>query len=191
MKPILDANLSKTLFENKILVDFLKPKIDPWNNTPLKGYVNINNKVKGKYGELFVELMMKQFGHTVGKAKKTNAGHDRIINGFLTEVKFGAAHRNDQGSTIHDTFSFNHFSVKKDWQRAIVIGVNIDCNPYAVWFDKTDFINMINKSDVERKYFKRQQSGKNGGNDDWMFMTDTLSWNKFINEPWVKSIEEW
>lgn len=187
----LSSTLSKTILENKELLDFLKPNPDPWDVTPLKGYVDINNKVKGKYGELFVEKMMTALGYTVKSAK--NAGHDRIINDILVEIKFGAAHRNstDKGTTLTDVFSFNHFSVSKDWQRAIIVGVNIDCHPYVVWFSKQDFIAEVSKSDADRKYFGRQQAGKNGGNDDWMFMTGPESWQQFINEPWVKKISEW
>lgn len=191
----LTPQLSKTILENKELLEFLKPQIDPWDATPLKGYVDINNKVKGKYGELFVEKMMKSLGHKVEPAKGSNAGHDRIINDILVEIKFGVAHRgakNKKGTTLTDVFSFNHFSIKKDWQRAIIVGMNIDCQPYVVWFDKADFIDEeIAKRDSERKYFSRQQSGKRGGNDDWMFMTNTNSWARFMNEPWVKSISEW
>lgn len=186
----LDPNVSKQLLESKELLDFLKPDKDPWDATPLKGYVDKNNKVKGKYGELLVHIMMTNFGHQVGKAKSTTAGHDRIINGQKVEIKFGAAHRaKDKGKTQEDVFSFNHFSVSKDWERAIVIGINIDCIPYAVWFEKKDFV--YNVAEDNSKYFKRQQAGKNGKNDDWMFMTDPLSWQSFIKESWVKSIDKW
>lgn len=189
----LTPELSKKILESKQLLDFLKASPDPWDSTPLKGYVDINNKIKGKYGELFVEIMMTEKGHKVGKAMTTNAGHDRIINDCLVEIKFGAAHRDAKNKhlTQKDVFSFNHFSMIKDWQRAIVIGVNIDCIPYAVWFDKQDFINEVSKSDTDRKYFGRQQAGKDGGNDDWMFMTNPITWNQFINEPWVKSVDQW
>jgi len=189
----LTPQFSKTILENKELLEFLKPHDDPWDATPLKGYVDINNKVKGKYGEMFVEKMMESLGHNVKPAKGYNAGHDRIINGILVEIKFGVAHRNatNKGTTLTDVFSFNHFSISKDWQRAIIVGVNIDCQPYVVWFDKADFITEVSKSDLDRKYFSRQQAGKNGGNDDWMFMTNTDSWTQFMNEPWVKNISKW
>lgn len=186
----LDPKTSKQLLESKELLDFLKPDADPWDATPLKGYVDKNNKVKGKYGELLVHTMMTNFGHAVGKAKTSTAGHDRVINGLRVEIKFGASHRNssDKGKTLDDVFSFNHFSEQKDWERAILIGINIDCNPYAVWFDKQDFINNINS---DSKYFKRQQAGKDGNNDDWLFMTNPESWQSFIKETWVKGISEW
>jgi hypothetical protein len=189
----LDSTQSIPLLQNNKLLDFLKSDIDPWINTPFKGYVNINNKIKGKYGELFVETLMIGLGHEVKKAKTSTSGHDRVITNFLTEIKFGLSHRNgkDKSLTLTDVFSFNHFSVNKDWERAILVGINIDCNPYVVWFNKIDFVNEVSKSDAERKYFGRQQAGKNGGNDDWMFMTGPESWQSFLNEPWVKSINQW
>lgn len=187
----LSPQLSTTILTDPKLLNFLSPDADPWDATPLKGYVNKNNKVKGKYGESLVEIMMSTLGHTVGKAKSTTSGHDRVISNLLVEIKFGAAHRNikNKGTTSTDVFSFNHFSVSKDWQRAIVIGVNIDCILYAVWFDKHDFIKEV--STDNSKYFSRQQAGKKGNNDDWMFMTNPTSWNSFINETWVKNINEW
>jgi hypothetical protein len=189
----LNLTQAKEILENSKLLDFLKPEIDPWDSTPLKGYVTINNKVKGKYGELFIEILMNNLGHDVTQAKKTTSGHDRVINNIRTEVKFGLSHRNskDKSVTLTDIFSFNHFSVNKDWERAILVGINIDCTPYVVWFDKAYFVNEVSKSDSERKYFNRQQAGKKGGNDDWMFVTRPNSWKAFLNEPWVKSIEQW
>lgn len=169
------------------LLEFLKPDPDPWQGHPLEGYVNKNNKVKGKYGELFVETLMTELGYYVSKAK--TPGHDKIINSIRTEIKFGVSHRDskNKGKTLTDVFSFNHLSVKKDWDRAILVGININ-STYAVWFSKQDFINELSKPNT---YFMRQQSGKDGGNDDWMFMTNTTSWQKFIKEDWVKSIDQW
>lgn len=186
---ILNETIAHKVLNNQALINFLHPDPDPWHGHPLQGYVNKNNKVKGKYGELFVETLMTDLGHKVGKAKRSTSGHDRIINDIRVEVKFGAAHRDskNKGKTCQDVFSFNHLSVKKDWDRAILIGVNID-NVYATWFTKQDFINELNKTS---NYFKRQQSGKDGGNDDWMFMTDSLSWQSFIKEPWVKNVNQW
>jgi len=187
----LDPNTSKEVLSSAQLLSLLKPDSDPWDNTPLQGYVNKNNSVKGKYGELFVEILMQKFGHEVGKAKTSKAGHDRIINGILVEIKFGAAHRNPKkkNETRPCVYSFNHFSVSKDWERAIIIGVNIDCEPYAVWFSKEDFTHEVR--DGSSQYFSRQQAGKSNNNDDWMFMTNPDSWNSFINQPWVKSIDKW
>lgn len=187
----LDEATAIKVANDKTIANCLLPDPDPWDVTFLKGYVNKNNKVKGKIGEIYVERMMLYLGHLVAPA--INKGHDRIINGTLTEIKFGAAHRNpkNKGITMTDVFSFNHFSVSKDWQRAILVGMNIDCQPYVVWFFKDNFINEVSKSNADRKYFNRQQAGKNGGNDDWLFMTDPNSWQEFMNEPWVRPISEW
>lgn len=186
---LLNESITAKVLNDQTLLDFLQPDPDPWQGHPLEGYVNKNNKVKGKYGEMFVETLMKSLGHTVGKAKRSTSGHDRIINNIRVEVKFGAAHRDpkNKGQTSKDVFSFNHLSIKKDWERTILIGTNID-GVYAVWFTKQDFLNELNNTS---NYFKRQQSGKNGGNDDWMFMTDSQSWQSFMKEHWVKSIDQW
>lgn len=185
---ILNETLAKKILNHKTLLNFLIPDPDPWQGHPMQGYITKNNKVKGKYGELFVEKMMTELGHLVGKAELTTSGHDRVINDMNVEVKFSAAHVNskDKSKTCDDVFTFNHLSVKKDWQRTILIGINFN-RVYAVWFTKQDFVNQIKK---EKGFFRRQQSGKNGGNDDWMFSTKN-KWQNFLKEDWVKSIEQW
>jgi hypothetical protein len=185
----LHSEISKTPTLSGLLI----PEPDPWDNTPYKGYVYVNNHVKGKYGELFVEILMKDLGHAVNEAKTRTSGHDRVINNTLTEIKFALAARdtNDKGLTRTDVFLFNHFSVNKDWERAILVGVNIDCRPYVYWFDKADFVNEVSKSNSASNYFKRQQAGQHGGNDDWLFFTTPDSWEAFANESWVKSIYQW
>jgi hypothetical protein len=41
----------------------------------------------------------------------------------------------------------------------------------------------------ETDYFKRQQGGKDGGNDDWMSTDKNLL--KWINSKYTKDIESW
>jgi hypothetical protein len=200
---ILDSTVANTIMSDKKLTDYLLPDLDPWVDTFMKGYVNKNNKVKGGYGELFVQKLMTYYGHTVTKA--TNKGHDRIITStildltkeikkitteFKVEIKFGAAHRNpkNKGTVIPGVFSFNHFGINKDWDRAIIIGVDPGPTVYAVWFTKKDLITKLSSEDT---IFSKQQGGKKGNNDDWMFITNPTSWQNFINLPWVKSLDQW
>jgi hypothetical protein len=199
---ILNNNVANTIMSNKKLTDYLLPDPDPWDNHFLKGYVDKNNKVKGKYGELFVEYLMIYYGHVV--SKPLNKGHDRIISStvldysttikkitkeFKVEIKFGVAHRNakNKGTVNNSVFSFNHFGINKDWERAIIIGVNPD-DTYAVWFTKDDLIDHISS---ENNMFSRQQGGKSGNNDDWLFITNPTSWENFINLPWINSLGQW
>jgi len=56
----LTPALSKEILESKELLEFLKPQIDPWLDTPLKGYVDINNKVKGKYGIIPFNITLRK-----------------------------------------------------------------------------------------------------------------------------------
>jgi hypothetical protein len=145
---------------------------------------------------------MIHYGHAV--SKPLNKGHDRLISStvldysttikkiikeFKVEIKFGVAHRNakNKGTVNNSVFSFNHFGIHKDWERAIIIGVNPD-DIYAVWFTKDDLIDHISS---ENNMFSRQQGGKSGNNDDWLFITNPTSWENFINLPWIKSLGQW
>lgn len=183
----LDETITTKIVNDKKLTDFLLPDPDPWHNTFLQGYVDKNNKVKGKYGELFVEKLMLAYGHTV--TKSTNRGHDRIFDSIKTEIKFAVAHRNskNKGTVINGSYSFNHFGLKKDWDRAILVGVDPNAI-YAVWFYKKDLAINIASEDI---HFNRQQGGKNGDNDDWMFLTDANRWQHFMSLSWVKSLDQW
>jgi hypothetical protein len=189
---ILDNKIIDSIVNDRELIDMLSPDPDPWIGHFLKGYVDKNNKVKGGYGEKFVSKLMTSLGYAVYKAE--NKGHDRLISTktqakVKVEIKFAAAHRNakNKGTVNNSVFSFNHFGINKDWNRGILIGVNPG-ETYSVWFFKEDLIEHINSSD---NLFSRQQGGKKGNNDDWMFMTNPNNWAKFINLPWVKSLEEW
>ena len=189
---ILDDAIVDSIVNDTDLIKTLAPDPDPWWNHFLKGYVDKNNKVKGNFGEIFVSKLMTLLGYIVSKA--SNKGHDRLIDTntkpkVKVEIKFAAAHRNskNKGTVNNSVFSFNHFGIEKDWDRAILIGVNPG-ETYAVWFNKEDLIEHINSTE---NLFGRQQGGKSGNNDDWMFMTNPANWAKFINLPWVKSLEEW
>lgn len=188
----IDNTIVNQAFSDPRLQSLLQPEPDPWQGTWLQGYVYKNNKIKGKIGEQFAESVMVQMYHLVKKASST--GHDRIIDDILVEIKASAAHRDPKNKslTIEDVFSFNHLSVRKNWQRAILMGFNVgtggEIHACGVWFSKTDFEENLKGPD---SYFTKQQSGKKGGNDDWMFMTKPDSWKKFISEPWVHPLGVW
>lgn len=188
----MNTAVQTSVFNDPELVSLLIKDIDPWFNTPLQGYVNKNNKVKGKYGELFAKKLLLQHNHTILNAPSVTSEYDATYNGIKTEIKFSAATRNskNKGSVKTDVFTFNHLSSDKDWDRAIFIGVNLNnnqCVESVVWFTKLDFTASL----LRDKYFRRQQGGKNGMNNDWMFSTNPTKWKKFIKESWVRPISEW
>ena len=77
----------ESIFSDGELSGFIKSKTyDPWKNTPFEGYTLLHNASKGSFGEKFVQKYMEKNGSVVNK--KTNAGHDRIIDGYKTEIKF-------------------------------------------------------------------------------------------------------
>ena len=126
---------------------------NPWTGTILEGYYALNPASKGSKGEQAVEEMLKQLGYDVQRRK--NAGHDRVINGVKTEIKFAlAVNRNENFQCI-----FNHIGMEKDWDEIILCCVNGDMEIRMVSFTKDNF---------PLELCSRQQGGKSGGNDDFM-----------------------
>ena len=65
-------------------------KSNPWKGTQLESYTMLDPKNKGNYGEgLVIGQIIKEYGISV--EKRTNPGHDAIIGGHPTEIKFSAA----------------------------------------------------------------------------------------------------
>lgn len=158
---------------------------DPWVNTPFEGYVYMSPKQKGEFGERFVSSFFKKVMLCeVNKAPTSTAGHDRVIDGFRTEIKFSLATRKG-GKIQPDTFIINHVSKDKDWERLVFFGINpeeSDCR--FLWFNKEDFLSHLKVSDC---CFSSQQGGKRINNDDYM-CTQVA---KLISQPFVRKITEW
>ena len=126
---------------------------NPWEGTIMEGYYALNPASKGSKGESVVEEILKSLGHTVKPRK--NAGHDRIVNGVKTEIKFAlAVERNCDYRCM-----FNHIGMEKDWDEIILCCVNGDLDIKMVSFTKEDFpIDLCS----------RQQGGNSSSNDDFM-----------------------
>lgn len=126
---------------------------NPWGGTILEGYYALNPASKGSKGEQAVEEILKQLGYSV--QRRQNAGHDRVINGVKTEIKFAlAVNRNENFQCI-----FNHIGMEKDWDEIILCCVNGDMEIRMVSFTKENF---------PLDLCSRQQGGKSGSNDDFM-----------------------
>lgn len=179
--------------------EFIKSKInDPWIGTDLEGYKFIGNVQKGSFDELYIPIhMQNERGSKVLPADcGPNGPYDRIIDGKKTEIKFSVAHsdndaavptikRNKRGEV---NWTINHVAVEKDWERLIFCGmdlVNGVAVPNLVWCTKQDFINCLN----ETTFFKRQQGGKEGDNDD--FMCAGANVIKWMKSEYTKDIVEW
>ncbi len=155
---------------------------DKWANTPVAGLAYLQPGAKGSVGELIVSSILTGLEYVV--TGKENPGHDRIVsNTYKTEFKFS-------GSNAKNGFIFNHFSVGKDWDRAILMALDVE-HSTIVWFTKADFATHLQEPNC---FFNRQQAGANGNNDDWMYSTTRIkanTWEKFINLPWVRSLDQW
>lgn len=168
------------LFSDGQLKEFLEKKNDdPWEDTNFAKYVYLSSSCKGSFGELLVEKYMRKKGSVV--LPRNNKGHDRVIDGFKTEIKFSLCVRSRKGLK-KDNFVINHISKSKDWEKLIFFGINKNYNESKmIWFDKEDFINNID-------CFKKQQGGKDANNDDYMYGGDV---NHLLMFPFVKNIDSW
>ena len=141
-----------TLIENSGLRDYIDANVqDPWHDTMFRGYVFMSPKQKGEFGERFVSKFFESvLLCDVKRAKTSTAGHDRVIDGILTEIKFSLATRDKKGGTKKDQFIINHVSKDKDWERLVFFGINPsedDCRFF--WFCKEDFIQHLDCFDIK------------------------------------------
>ena len=77
------------MFADGSLQNYIEQNLeDPWRSTPFEGYVYMSPKQKGEFGERFTTKYLEHLGHKVKRAKTSTAGHDRVVDDFLTEIKF-------------------------------------------------------------------------------------------------------
>ena len=175
------------MFADGSLQNYIEQNLeDPWQRTPFEGYVFMSPKQKGEFGERFTSKYLTHLGCNVKRAKPSTAGHDRVVDDILTEIKFSLAIRNrSKGGVIFDKFIINHVSSGKDWERLVFVGVNENEEDLRViWFTKEDFNNHIASSN---SLFKVQQGGKGVGNDDYI----CTNVKNLLECEWVKSISVW
>jgi hypothetical protein len=174
------------IFEDGSLQDYINQNAqDPWIGTSFQGYVFMSPKQKGEFGERFVSKYFEEKQHQVKRAKTSTAGHDRVIDDILVEIKFSLATRDKKGGVKENQFIINHVSRDKDWERLVFFGINsTEENSCLFWFTKEDFIEHLKSDDC---LFAPQQGGKSIGNDDYICTKiDKLKCMSF-----VKTIDQW
>jgi hypothetical protein len=175
---------------------------DPWIDTDIEGYKFIGNVQKGAVGEVYVSNYMKdKLGSEVLPADcGTNGPYDRIIDGINTEIKFSAAHSdNDEyrktgvpsikrkKKSGEVDWTINHVAVGKCWERLIFCGMDLVDGvavPNLVWCTKQDFIDCLD----ETTFFNHGQGGNKGTDDDFMCSAKIHKWMK---SDYTKDIAEW
>lgn len=173
------------MFSNIMTNDFIIENIsnklvDKYKGTPFEGYSFLTNGNKGTFGECFASRYLKELGHNV--TPRTSTGHDRMVNGIKTEMKFSLADYDKPFNCV-----LNHISKDKDWDRLIYTIINSNESDFKmIWFTKESFIEMINTTDI----FSHQQGGKSVNNDDYM-VSGQRKIMELINHPLIKDISEW
>lgn len=141
-----------------------------WSGTPVEKYASLGPKQKGSWAEKIVRSYLEDKGHFI--ENPSNVGHDFILDGVKTELKFGlATDRNTNWRTI-----FNHIGLEKDWDQIIFACVNGDCQTRIV---------KINKEDLPSELLSHQQGGNKSNNDD--FMINGVKARKILFE--IKQVE--
>lgn len=132
---------------------FILDKSNPWEGTPLENYYALNPAAKGNKAEEIVSSILTSMGYDV--KDRTDSGHDRIINGIKTEIKFATAvNRNTDWGCM-----YNHISFEKDWDQILLVCVNGDCLIHGI---------LYKKEKLPKELLAHQQGGKRSDNDDFM-----------------------
>ena len=181
-----------SVFQDTNLTSYIQQNTsDPWTPLPVtgtnfEGYVYMSPKQKGEFGERFVSEYFKLTGSSVKRAKTSTAGHDRVIDEILTEIKFSLATRDKKGGTKTDSFIINHVSRDKDWERLVFFGINSDESQARLFFfTKADFLAHLESDSC---LFAHQQGGKSIENDDRYICTKVA---QLIEQDWVQPITAW
>jgi hypothetical protein len=185
------TNRFNNVFRDGSLHKYVDSKItDPWEKTIWRGYKLLGTYQKGQYGEDVIERYLIDMGFEVEKGPewKCRGPYDRLVNNIKTEFKFSISHYNSNNNTIEkSTWAINHVAAHKDWKRLVFFGINENFEEsQLVWFTKIDWLKHMELPD---RLFGVQQSGKDGGNDDYMITGGSLK--KFIDLPFVKKMNEW
>lgn len=139
---------------------------NPWAGTPLESYYLAPAKSKGSKGEEIVSHILTYLGYQV--KPRQNTGHDRIVNGVKTEIKFATAiNRNAEWGCM-----FNHIGFEKDWDEILLVCVNGDGNIRGVVYNKNNF---------PKDLANHQQGGVKSDNDDYLINSNN-SYNVLFNE---------
>lgn len=152
------------------------------SNNPLKGtileqYKWIESRQRGSFGELYIQELCKDMNYIC--LDRTHTDHDMVINGVKAEIKFSV-------SMNGKSFTFNHITKNKDYDRLILVGVDTKCNVEIGWITRETAIEYIDK-----KIMVPGQSGKNGNNDDYIYKPSIEAWKLFLQKPYVKDFSEW
>jgi hypothetical protein len=172
MKFHVTESMTSSILESLPWMDYLD---NPFANTAWAPYLALHPKRKGSAGERYVEEVLRQQGWDV--KPRTSTGNDLVINGFKTEVKFSLASKG-----VKDSFTWNHLACEKDYDRALLVGINVDGEHRWLWFDRKDFCSRWSEA------FSPQQGGKKAQNDDYFRLGNCTP---LFNLDWIHRMEQW
>lgn len=124
-----------------------------WAGTPLEKYAALGTRQRGAFSESAVKQILSELGFNIESPQ--NPGHDFIMNGIKTELKFGlTTGRNNNWRTM-----FNHIGLEKDWEQLVLACINGDLKFRIV---------LIKRDNLSEDLLQHQQGGNKSENDDYM-----------------------
>ena len=190
---LLATHMTLSITNDRALRRFIRDNQncpDPWRGTVYANLRNVSNKKKGDFGEILATNHAIQNGFTV-VGVPPDIGHDRIFNDLKTEIKFSLANqvRRASGKVHKDNyFVINHLGMHKDWERFVFIGLNTDSTIVILHFTRE------NAGGVVEDYFKPQQGGSDGNNDDFMCEITPSKIQRMQQDPRIRTTldpEDW
>ena len=172
MKFHVTESTKNSILESLPWKDYLN---NPFGETAWAPYLGLHPKRKGAAGEQYVEAVLKDLGYDV--QPRVSSGHDLIVDGWKTEVKFSLASKG-----VKDTFTWNHLACEKDYDRALLVGINVDGDDRWLWFDREDFCSSWSDA------FSYQQGGQKAQNDDFFLLGRCTP---LFDLDWVYSMDQW
>jgi hypothetical protein len=156
-----------------------------WKDSPFSEYVKLDNKQRGSVSEVLMKEFLSEIGLSVERRSSTD--NDCIVGKYKTELKFALESTRKytkQGKMLHGSFTINHISVSKDWNRLICAFVTPE-NYNIYWMTKAQFI----RHKDNRMLFNKQQAGNKNDNDDYMF--GGSQYGNLVAKNILKDITKW
>ena len=115
---------------------------------------------------------------------KSGLEYDLIVNGNKVEVKFSLAQKK------RDSFMINHVKLDSEFDYLIICCVNpaLNENGYDIICKCITKENLDKSIKMPSVYFKRQQGGEKGGNNDWIITGEKLQ--KFMRSDFCEDLED-
>ncbi len=104
----------------------VREKVSPWVESPFAWAMLLSSRSRGKAGELTASAWLRRLGYDVRPPR--SSGHDRIVEGLPTEIKFSTLWKSGQ-------YVFQQLR-DQDYTHALLLGISP--HDASAWFAPKD-----------------------------------------------------